>query len=731
MTFQELMDVSVNNPVVYGELLRQLSKRVTPVIGAGLSAWAKYPLWGKLIENLADGTDCKQEVADHLSKEEYENAASCLENFYGHNKLMDILAKEFDKNKLYENKRPEYQKLLPKLFKGPFVTTNFDVSLEKLLRNPFTVNPQVPFDEEDINRRLQCYERFLIKLHGTIKNSDLVFTKESYDLAYGEDEKNPDETKSLPQYLKLVFQIAPPLFLGCSLGNDRTCKVFKKCRGLTAFALLGKTEENFDERCFEMKAMGVKVIWYPKGCHDAVEVLIRQLATDIGIDPNMPDIDEKMAMQERQYKNSRHFLGRNETIEEIFEYMNNPNIPAVIINGPPGIGKTEICKAVYWRLKDKIPDFSMPFIDLAGLSADDMIPSIAKELGIFREDVSQEPPFDILYSFLTDNFQGKKCFVYLDNFETVWTKMESADCQRLLQQLTELTNEGLKLLISSQTNFNLGKTVTVRTLDHGQHMETMSFEQLCETDGGKLFLKTLGRKLRTHERNSFISLIREMDGHPLSIVLTATCCREEFASIDDAREWSTIELPFAFDGRNEHKSLSCALELLWKQVKDKKSAVFIWALHTYSIYPLDDNIILALNKFAGKPFSEKDLRDGRNILWKCGLMDMMDDGKAHMLLYIKKCLEKLADTEDCKAETERALSAWVTWCYQLLEPGNNSNFNKELYLLPQCDSIANQCQKKGKIDEWITLTKYKNKYQFNPDMNLSNKNIWTLSTLPF
>ena len=56
MTFQELMDVSVNNPVVYGELLRQLSKRVTPVIGAGLSAWAKYPLWGKLIENLADGS---------------------------------------------------------------------------------------------------------------------------------------------------------------------------------------------------------------------------------------------------------------------------------------------------------------------------------------------------------------------------------------------------------------------------------------------------------------------------------------------------------------------------------------------------------------------------------------------------------------------------------------------------------------------------------------------------
>ena len=61
MTFEKLMNAFhktkyLNNTVVYKELLKQLkTDRITPVIGAGLSVWAGYPLWGKLIENLAEG----------------------------------------------------------------------------------------------------------------------------------------------------------------------------------------------------------------------------------------------------------------------------------------------------------------------------------------------------------------------------------------------------------------------------------------------------------------------------------------------------------------------------------------------------------------------------------------------------------------------------------------------------------------------------------------------------
>ena len=296
MTFQELMNAfhrndHLNNTVVYGELLEQLKNdRITPVIGAGLSAWAKYPLWKDLIQTLAKNFDNEEVIRTYLENGKYEEAASALEEEYGHNNLIDTLTRVFSLDKLDESKRPPYQKLLPKLFKGPFVTTNFDVSLEKLLDSPFVVDPKNTFYENETENRLQMYNRLLIKLHGTVKDRQhMVFTKESYDSAYGDDEENPDETKPLPQKLKLVFQSAPPLFLGCSLGKDRTCRVLEKCSWAKGFALLGTsdtTSREFNSRLRKLSDMGIKVIWYPKGSYDAVEVLIEQLAEDMKIPKN-------------------------------------------------------------------------------------------------------------------------------------------------------------------------------------------------------------------------------------------------------------------------------------------------------------------------------------------------------------------------------------------------------------------------------------------------------------
>ena len=285
MTFDELMkffhkNSYLNNTVVYNELLAQLKvHHLTPVIGAGLSVWAGYPLWGKLLKDLAENTGCEQEVNDFLLREEYEEAASALEREYGHKGLTDSLTRAFAKEQLNESKRPKYQKLLPQLFKGPFVTTNFDVSLERLLNNPFVVDPQDEFHREETLRKLVTFKQFLIKLHGTIE--------ESYDSAYGKDEL--DETKLLPQQLKNIFQSSPPLFLGCSLGNDRTCRVLEKCGWAKGFALLGTsdtTSREFNSRLRKLSDMGIKVIWYPKGSYDAVEVLIEQLAEDMKIPKN-------------------------------------------------------------------------------------------------------------------------------------------------------------------------------------------------------------------------------------------------------------------------------------------------------------------------------------------------------------------------------------------------------------------------------------------------------------
>ena len=727
MTFQELMDtfhvnMYLNNTVVYEELLTHLKRnRITPVIGAGLSVWAGYPLWGNLIRDLADGTNCEDKIYDYLLNGEYEKAASLLEEEYGRNCLVDVLTRVFSPEKLDESKRPKYQKLLPKLFKGPFVTTNFDVSLEKLLNSPFVVDPQYEFHREETLRKLVTFKQFLIKLQGTMDDPrHIIFTKESYDSAYGEDEYDPDETKPLLQQLKMIFQSSPPLFLGCSLGSDRTCRVFEKCKGTMGFALLGmpKTKEEFNKRRNELDKMGIKVIWYPKGCHDAVEVLIKQLATDMGIDPDMPVMDKKMTVQEQQYRNSVNFLGRDEIVEEISGYMNDPDTPAVIVNGPAEIGKTEICKAVYWKLKRKILDFSMPFINLAGFGADDVIPSIAKELGIFREDVSPEQLFQMLKSFLMGN--KKTYYVYLDNFEDVLNNVETEKQYVLFHHLKDLTNTGLKLLISSRVNLPFGNTVRVPELDSNKDMETMPYDKLLKTDSGKLFVKTLGRKPKTYEQNSFITLMKEMGGHPLSIILMATYCRQS-GSINDVKDkWSETEINVPTE-HSTYESLRNTLQLSWQQVSKSKAAVFIWALHTYSIYPLDDDIVLELNKFAEEPFSEDDLTDGQNVLRNYGLVNIMDDGKAHMQPRIKKIFETFDETGNFKAEIELAFSAWIKWYGDLLKRGNDRKdkerdkyFNTALDWLPECFSLAEQCIDKQKYGELaILLTDAGNYYQFD------------------
>ena len=347
-----------------------------------------------------------------------------------------------------------------------------------------------------------------------------------------------------------------------------------------------------------------------------------------------------------------------------------------------------------------------------------MIPSIAKALGIFREDVAPEQLFETLKSFLMKN--KKTYYVYLENFEDVLNSVETEKQYVLFHHLKNLTNAGLKLLISSRINLPFGNTVRVPELDSNKDMETMPYDKLLKTDSGKLFLKTLGRKLKTYEQNSFITLMKEMGGHPLSIILMATYCRQS-GSINDVKDkWSETEINVPTE-HSTYESLQNTLQLSWQQVSKSKAAVFIWALHTYSIYPLDDDIVLELNKFAEEPFSEDDLTDGQNVLRNYGLVNTMDDGKAHMQPRIKKIFETFDETGDFKAEIELAFSAWIKWYGDLLKRGNDRKdkerdkyFNTALDWLPECFSLAEQCLDKQKYDELaILLADAGNYYQFD------------------
>ncbi len=337
MTFQQLMDAfnindDLRNQNVYTELLKQMRRdRVTPVIGAGISCWAGYPLWARLLAGKAKGMPHQKDVVGLLQQEKYEEAAQNIEDFYQHNEFLDALRKSYSPEKIHEENRPGYQRLLDGLFPGPFVTTNFDVSIELLLKETFIVTPESDFHDEETKRRIQSYQRMVVKVHGTVNDPEhMILTESSYNKAYGPDPQNPDLTKPLPNTLKTIFQSGPPLFLGCGLGSDRTCAVLRACKGVVGFALLELPEEtenkaeplrpvltdekgflpNLKSRRKLLSSLNLKVIWYPHGHHEAVSVLIRQLSEDLKNNRLKPSDSKEKAHEAAAYNDSCSFVDK-------------------------------------------------------------------------------------------------------------------------------------------------------------------------------------------------------------------------------------------------------------------------------------------------------------------------------------------------------------------------------------------------------------------------------------
>lgn len=540
MTFEQLMNAwrfskAFGNKNVYKALLEQMRRdRITPVIGAGISCWAGYPLWGKLLAEQSMGTSIESAVEEELRNEHYEHAASMLESLFRPNGFLRILRDEFSPEKLQEEFRPSYQRLLPSLFPGPVVTTNFDISLERLLSAPFTITPESDFTAPELEERIHLHRRLLIKLHGSVEDpAHMILTEKRYNEVYGNDPQNPDLDLALPATLKRVFNASPPLFLGCSLGSDRTCAVLSACRGASGFALLERpeTDTEFNTRLDKMDALNLQVIWYPHGEHDAVRVLIEQLARDLGRATLEP-------------------TGRRKT-QELLQYASAPN--------------------------------------------------------------------------------------FLGRDAEVW-------------------------------------------------------ESFSRLDRVRLFISTLGREVRPEEQNALRVLTAEMDGHPMSIVHTATFGQDCPSLENLLRIWHTVEQNIPGEP-TRRKSLKKSLALAWNGVGQNRAAIFRWALHANSLTPLDQQTLEELRDKLPEAFTARDWDDGARCLRQWSLID--GNAEERMLTAVKKIFSALEGASDFDRS---ALAAWTAWCKELMKAGldsthkdYSSRHERTITWLSQCTFLIKRC----------------------------------------
>lgn len=240
---------------------------VVPFVGAGLSLSSGYPGWSDFLKNLCNETRITSEgLQSMLNEGLYEEAAQSLFDDMPAGSFNEELENVFCAERMIEGP----VQFLPYVFDGPVITTNFDNILKQCFdRNKPFSEILIGGDAVEIQRYLGRNERILVKLHGKANSGkNRILTKCEYDKYY-------DENNSLPDVIKSIAS-NQLLFIGCSLGVDRTIKVLidiaknkQYDNAVRHYAFLPLFDEGDRlNRRDELARANIFPIWYPVGVED-------------------------------------------------------------------------------------------------------------------------------------------------------------------------------------------------------------------------------------------------------------------------------------------------------------------------------------------------------------------------------------------------------------------------------------------------------------------------------
>jgi len=280
--------------------LKALKNNIVPFVGAGMSAFA-YKGWSSFLKSCCETEEQISYVDELLTEYKFEEAASYLKqelNLVNENTFEKAILKEFDENKItFGNLNHETISLLPTIFCGPVITTNFDRVIEKVYELCDVLIERVLLqNSQSVDGAIRANKPFLFKIHGDINDiCNIILTKEQYDSSYL-------ETPSFIDNFRMFLQAKPLLFLGCSLQNDRTMDLMKKVIGsaIGAFNYAFIESHEFDkngniildheEEVHKIEerllSINIKPIWFPEGEFKCINTLLTQFNVQEDIDYN-------------------------------------------------------------------------------------------------------------------------------------------------------------------------------------------------------------------------------------------------------------------------------------------------------------------------------------------------------------------------------------------------------------------------------------------------------------
>lgn len=263
--------------------LNDLSECVTrrcivPFVGAGLSIPSGMPSWHGFLMELAG--ECRQTSAirSYLKQGRFEEAATDLVGRLGENGFVERYRSAFRLRGTPQGA----VKHLPTLAQRSVVTTNFDGVLEAAFEG--TLDPVFLGREcSDFCRCVASGRTALLKLHGDIeKASSRVLTESEYNDAYGK-RGEVDLKKPIAVGIRALFSTVTFLFIGCSLGADRTMELFASIadehdrRTIPQHYAILSWRPGAERHERELNNRSIFPIWYSRDRHESVGVILKCL----------------------------------------------------------------------------------------------------------------------------------------------------------------------------------------------------------------------------------------------------------------------------------------------------------------------------------------------------------------------------------------------------------------------------------------------------------------------
>lgn len=254
-------------------------RQVVPLIGSGMSVPSGLPTWSELLRRIREFTKVQPAaLEDLLRSAAFEEAADLVASGTNANLLNERV--EHDLQIDYASSIGGPVRLLPAVFPDLVITTNLDHLLEEHYRRCGGHFTHVLAGQELARYRQMktTTQRFLLKLHGDCRRAESrVLLKAEYEAAYAHCSVTREE-------LALLYQTNHLLFLGCSLGPDRTvhlvAEVAQRDKNMPKhYALLALPETNdarVDRENF-LTERGIYPIWYDGPHDEAIGALLAGL----------------------------------------------------------------------------------------------------------------------------------------------------------------------------------------------------------------------------------------------------------------------------------------------------------------------------------------------------------------------------------------------------------------------------------------------------------------------